>query len=323
MFAPYIENNLEFIKNYFSLILNNNNGKFPHSVILYGEDLFAQYLLALNFAKILNCTKTKEFGCQCINCEWITNNQHPAVITVSKNDFKPESDIHHTVISVKQTLEIRNVLASTSEYFRVFILCDSEIKTPTKQEELKIREFKQNGFRLPFEDAENNKYWIPQEINKINFQDTSANSLLKSLEEPPQNTAFIFLTKNLNNMLETIISRSQSFYVPSQRIKNSNINFIFNELKSYPEIDRLEINNIAQKLLSEAEKQNITIENLISLIQEYIKQTALANSNNPKIIQKMLDDIKTLHNTQKQINSYAKPQSALENALYIIYKNWE
>jgi len=43
---------------------------------------------------------------------------------------------------------------------------------------------------------------------------SSANALLKVIEEPPRDTAFFLLTPNLHKMLPTIISRCETIHVP-------------------------------------------------------------------------------------------------------------
>ncbi len=45
-------------------------------------------------------------------------------------------------------------------------------------------------------------------LNAERMQEVAANAFLKTLEEPPKNTAFCLLTENKNNLLETIQSRS-------------------------------------------------------------------------------------------------------------------
>ena len=322
MFAQFIKNNFKFIDEYFSLLLEDK-GKFPQSIIFYGEDVLSQYLLALNLAKILNCNNNRSMSCDCINCNWIKSNTHPAIITVSKIDFKPDDDGTKTVISVKQTQAIKNLLAVSSEYHRVFILCDADVKVPNSQEYTAIQEFKKSGFVLPYENEQSEKYWVPNGINQKIFQAESANSMLKSIEEPPERTTFIFLTKDKNDLIDTIISRSQCFYVPSKYVENTDLEVVANELKYYPEIDRLEINNLAQKLLDNTEMSNITHSELINRFSQFIKNIALANCDKPQIVAKMIEDIRVLSDAQIQLKSYIQPLVVLENALYRIYKNWE
>ena len=68
-----------------------------------------------------------------------------------------------------------------------------EIKTPSLKERKLLNEFKSSNYCLPFENEEEDKYWIPSGINSKTFQAESANSMLKIIEEPPPKTTFIFL----------------------------------------------------------------------------------------------------------------------------------
>lgn len=325
MFAGYIKKNLPFLNEYFSLLFDQERRNFPQSIIFYGEDIFAQYMLALNLAKVLNCEDDRTINCSCLNCNWIKNNNHPAIITVSKIDYKPDNDSSKTVISVKQTQEIKNALSSTSQYHRFFILCDADIKTPNAEELEKVKIFKQNNFSLPYDDEPEfgGKCWIPKGINRKVFQEESANSLLKVIEEPPPKTTFIFLSKDKNDLIETIISRSQSFYVPSIHEKACDTSIIEDEFKYYPEIDRLKINELSTNLLTKGEKQNLTPDEILTKFQQHLKKIILANSDNPGVTSKIIEDIRVLNEAQSQLKSYIKPNIAFENAIYNIYKNWE
>lgn len=51
--------------------------------------------------------------------------------------------------------------------------------------------------------------WLPERLNT-----TSANRLLKLIEEPPQNTIFIFVAENEGQILRTIYSRTQRIKFP-------------------------------------------------------------------------------------------------------------
>ena len=53
-------------------------------------------------------------------------------------------------------------------------------------------------------------------LNQQNFQAETANSLLKIVEEPQPGVTFIFLTRYIDDLLPTIISRSQCFFVPAK-----------------------------------------------------------------------------------------------------------
>ena len=70
---------------------------------------------------------------------------------------------------------------------------------------------------------------------------SSSNSLLKFLEEPEEGIIAILITNNINQMLDTIISRCQILKLKNKKVDYESIlehigNFIFNketEIKEY------------------------------------------------------------------------------------------
>ena len=173
-----------FLTEYFTTALSSADRALPQCILFYGNDLDAQYTLAKEISRFLNCRKDKADDCDCLNCNWINEGTHPAVLTISRLDNKPEDDDSKKVISVKQSQKIKESLMSGSDFHRVFIFCDRD----------------DNG--------------NISGLNPINFQAETANSLLKIIEEPQQGVTFIFLTRYIDDVLSTIQSRSQCFFVP-------------------------------------------------------------------------------------------------------------
>ena len=142
-----------FLTEYFTKALSSTNRPLPQSILFYGNDLDSQYTLAKEIARLLNCQKSKTDDCDCLNCKWIREESHPAIMTIYRVDNKPEDDDSKTVISIKQSALIKETLMSASEFHRVFIFCDR--------------------------DDEGNI----SGLNQTNFQAETANSLLKIIEE--------------------------------------------------------------------------------------------------------------------------------------------
>ena len=115
-----------FLTEYFTKVLSVQGRPLPQSILFYGNDLQAQYTLSKEIARFLNCSENKEDDCSCLNCRWINGNNHPAVVTISRLDNKPEDDDSKTVISVKQSTFIKETLMNSSEFHRVFIFCDRD-----------------------------------------------------------------------------------------------------------------------------------------------------------------------------------------------------
>lgn len=265
------------LTNYLTEAINNTIKPFPQSIVFYGNDLEAQYILAKEIARLLNCQKDKADNCDCLNCRWINENSHPAVMTFSKVDNKPENDESKTVISVNQSTLIKEKLVSSSEFHRVFIFCDR--------------------------DEEGNILGL----NNMNFQDATANSLLKIIEEPQPGVTFIFLTKFIEDLLPTIISRSQCFFVPSKEKKYYDYSIIVNIFENYWELERKNIFDISQKL-QDLNKEHSTLE-ILESIQNYIFATL---KSNPKEIQ-FIEHIKLVEESKKQALLNIKSANIFDN----------
>lgn len=253
-----------FLTDYFTKALSNKNRALPQSILFYGNDFKSQYTLALEIARFLNCQKDKADDCDCLNCKWIRENSHPAVLTISRLDNKPEDDDSKTVISIKQSQMIKEALVNSSDFHRVYIFCDK--------------------------DDDGNICGL----NPLNFQAETANSLLKVIEEPQSGVTFIFLTRYLDDVLSTIISRSQCFFVPSTDTIQYDYSIIKDVFENYFSFQRKDIFEKSQAL-QDLMKDYSLIE-ILDAIQCYI---LILLKNNPKNT-KLIEDIKTIEDSKKQ-----------------------
>lgn len=254
-----------FLTDYIKSSVNNPSKKLFHSLLFYGTDLNSQYILALETARLLNCKYKGEDDCQCINCKWIRESVHPAVLTISKKDNKPLDDNSTTVISVKQSEMIGNSLLKTSEFHRVFIFCDKDNDGNIKG------------------------------LNRMNLQDAAANSLLKIIEEPPEDVTFIFLTQNKNDLLHTIISRSQCFFVPSKIKPEFHYNLVEDVIKNYWEIRRADAFDFSEKLCTLANEYSLY--DILEQMQNYMLFVLKQNIQSEFLI----NDIKAAEYAKKEV----------------------
>ena len=247
-----------FLMKYFTDGILNKN--ITHCILFYGSDINAQYELALEIARLLNCKGTQTDTCNCLNCNWIRENKHPAVITVSRIDYKPSNDNSKTVISIEQARMIKNDLLVTSEYHRVLIFCDRD------------------------------KDGNVAGLNTQNFQEEASNALLKTFEEPPTNTTFIFLTKDKSDIISTIVSRAQCFYVPSLIDENKDYSLVADLMDKYLEIDKNEVLDLNDNLLNLVRENDP--ETIFTQMQNYIMYLLKSNLDNPLLKIKLMEDLK-------------------------------
>lgn len=284
MFEQDLKEKYQFLTEYFQEGIRNSNHSIAHSILFYGQDILAQYAFATEIARLLNCNELKNKDCHCLNCNWARTKQHPAILTISKIDNKLTDDESKTVISVKQSQMIKNSLLNTSDFHRVFIFCDARMDGET---------------------------WIPMGLNKVNFQEETANSLLKIIEEPPQNTAFFFLTRDKNDLIETIISRSQSFFVPSYNIPNNDYSEVEELFANYPALERKSSLDLAQNLLILSKEHGSS--KILDKIQNFLLSLMKSNLKNSVLKNKILNDLKSIELAKQHIENHIIPQLVFED----------
>ena len=277
---PCLDKYYPFLMKYFRDGILSADKSIAHCILFYGSDFDTQYELALEIARLLNCSGTHSDDCQCLNCNWIRENKHPAVMTISKVDNKPSDDTSKTVISIDQARMIKNDLLVSSDYHRVLIFCDR--------------------------DKDGNICGL----NQQNFQEETSNALLKTFEEPPSNTTFIFLTKDKSDMINTVVSRSQCFYVPSKKDENREFSLVEDLMDGYLELERnevLDFNNKLLDLLKENEPDIVFLQ-----MQNYIYALLKSNLENSVLKIKFLEDIKSVEKAKQEFKLNMNIQTIAE-----------
>ncbi len=300
-----------YLSNFFETAISQE--RLFHSIILYGSNQYIQYALALELARQLNCLEDKRPDCDCQNCRWIKTNKHPAVMTISKIDNK--SDDSKTVISEEQINMVLDTLVNSSDYHRVFIFCDAEIKKLSEDENKEYQEFISTGFNTPQEGKED-KLWYPEGINNTCFTSVAANSMLKSIEEPSSHITFIFLTNNKDDLISTIVSRSQAFYVADTKNTYYTTDFFKKYFANYPEFKRSDALDFAQALLLYRNNNNVEASYVIDCLQYYLTELIKANSDNKILVNKIYKDIKRTELSKKMLNAYIKEQTVFEDLAF-------
>lgn len=296
MFKKDLKDKYSFLTDYFEQGIKNPNRAIAHSILFYGHDIKTQYEFASQIAKLLNCKESQNENCRCINCNWINDSQHPAVLTISKLDNKPSDDTSKTVISIKQSQMVKNSLMNTSEYHRVFIFCDAKI-----------------------EKLDGESKWIPMGLNQTNFQAETANSLLKIIEEPPENTTFFFLTRDKNDLLETIISRSQCFFVPSCSSDVRTYSTVQEVFADYPQIERKNVFDFAQQLFGLSKEHGT--DKILGEAQNFLHALLKSNLEDKALQSKIINDLKLIEQAHLMINNHINPQLAFEDMCLKLTEN--
>ena len=260
---------------YFKSGIYDENKNISHCLLFWGPDIQSQCELALDVARLLNCSKDGNDSCDCLNCKWVREQTHPAVKIYTRLDFKEgSSDEEETKgkknINIAQAKSIISELSITSDYHRVYIFCDRD----------------EEGNLLP--------------LNQINFPEATSNALLKTFEEPPKNTTFIFLTKDKSDIISTVVSRAQSFFVPSVVIENQEYNLVEDFISNYWTTGRNQVLDFENKLSALIAEHGAMV--VFSQIQNYLLSMIKTNSQNKPLFYKFMDDMKSVEDAKRQIS---------------------
>ena len=209
----------------------------PHALLLNGEEGCGHLQLALSFSSLLLCkSPTPLDACKnCSSCKMYEKYQHPDLhfsypIHLSKTEHSETSDDQRS--SFLEALEKYKCLGKKTWY--------SKMGNENKQGVIGVKESQailaKISLKSFFGSAKILLMWMPE---LMNIQ--AANKLLKLIEEPPENTYFIFVSNNQTKILPTISSRLQTINVP--RLKDENISdFLEKKFKIEPST----ANNIAK-----------------------------------------------------------------------------
>lgn len=213
------------------------SNKLANSYIFIGKDSNVNLLIAVSLAKILNCKENiRNFSTPCNKC---TNCKW-----LEKKEHPqalisicPDLKSKKEQIKIDAIRELLDTLKTTSAFFRIIF----------------------------FENS-----------NLLAFPAECCNLLLKIVEETPDNTVFIFSNSTKNDILPTILSRSQTVYI------NKKYDAIGEAVyENYPEINNITPANCFSSNIKEGlEKAKITKEYLEkneSNLKNYLVSMALKN----------------------------------------------
>lgn len=260
---------------YFKAGIYDEDKNISHCLLFWGPDIQSQCELALDVARLLNCSKDGSDNCDCLNCKWVREQTHPAVKIYTRLDFKEgSSDDDETKgkknINIGQAKSIISELSITSDYHRVYIFCDRD----------------EEGNLLP--------------LNQINFPEATSNALLKTFEEPPKNTTFIFLTKDKSDIISTVVSRAQSFFVPSVVAENKDYNLVEDFISNYWTTGRNQVLEFENKMSAFIVEHGAMV--VFSQIQNYMLSMIKSNPQNKQLFYKLMQDMKSVEDAKRQIS---------------------
>ena len=276
-------------KNWNFLHKIKTKNKIPHAMLFHGNEGVGKELTAIEFAAYINCENSlNNFACRkCTSCNKLINNNHEYIdyiFPLPKGKISSKKDGIDKSFTEKSLLEYNNELKQklNNPFHEISMTGANTILINS------IRDIKKKLYKT----TENNSFRIILifQSEKLCYPNNeAANSLLKILEEPPNNSIFILVTSKPNLLLDTIKSRCIELFFP-----NPSINFFnnYNNLSEYTDIDlyRLLDGNIKHLKILDSK----FIIKITDIMKDYNK--SLINNNN-EIDLKMISYISKLAKT--------------------------
>lgn len=204
---------------------------------------------------------------------------------------------------------------TSSKYHRVVIFTGARDEKLPAEEIDKLWLNYRDSVKPP-ESINGRELWTANHLNKNSFPSEPANLLLKTIEEPQGKILLIFITKDADDMISTIVSRCQ--VVPLLRQKDLDtepIEYIQEIASLLPPQNELDCITIAKKLIEFSKKEQIKIEKVLEYIEMLYHKQLLDNVSENSFAKKLIKQIQKIEETKNMITSYVNPQAALISML--------
>lgn len=218
--------------------------RISHAQLFLATEGAGALAMALAYSQYINCTnRTATDSCgTCSSCVKCAKLIHPDV-----HFFYPVSNSKKIKSEAKSIdyIESWRSMVTSHPYF-TFEDWTMEMDIENRQPIIAERESSEIIKRLSLKSYEAEYktciIWLAEKMN-----DTTSNKLLKILEEPPDKTLFILITENYDQILPTIISRTQLIKI--NRIAETDLVQYIIAKKPMPQGDAIRIVHICENNL--------------------------------------------------------------------------
>ena len=219
------------------LIRSVKEKRISHAQLFIGQEGGGTLALAIAFAQYINCTdKLEDDSCgKCISCLKFEKLIHPDlhfVFPVANIKSGSSPAISDDFIKEWRETILSNPYFGLNWWYSVIGMENKQGNIGKDESESIIRKLNLKTFEGDYKIM---IIWMAEKMN-----DSCANKILKILEEPSDNTLFILIAESTEQILPTILSRTQLLKIPRLRE-----NEILNELENKFEENRDELKNIA------------------------------------------------------------------------------
>jgi len=182
------------------------SGRLAHAYLFYGEEGVGKDAMAIELARVIRCERGTDDACgECPSCSRMAALQHPDVrliVPLPRGSQEKDDDEPLARLSDADVRAVREQIAlkAADPYHRIQVPRANVIKINS------IREIRRES-SFATTDRRRRVYII---AGADGMNEAAANTLLKTLEEPPGDTMLILTTAHRDALLPTILSRCQN-----------------------------------------------------------------------------------------------------------------
>ena len=197
-----------------------DKGRISHAQLFTGIAGAGTLPLAIAYAQYLNCPNRKDGdSCGvCPSCQQIAQSAHPDVhfIYPVNKQGKKSGEV---VLSAEFLPQWREIMSQSGGYFTRQEWYDKLDLGKTLQGMISAKEADEIIRRLSFKSFQS-QYKVVIIWQAETMNEEAANTILKILEEPWENTVFLLVAERGDLLLKTILSRTQETSVPRLKVED-------------------------------------------------------------------------------------------------------
>ncbi len=217
-----------------------HSGRIPHAQLFYGPQGSGSLAMAIAYAQYVACSnRSKIDSCgECPSCKKFMHLSHPDLhfvfpVNTSKEVKKDPVSDDYIALWREQLFESPYFLSG--QWYNRIGIENKQGFISRKESESITRKLSLKSFESDYKFL---ILWLPEKMNT-----TSANMLLKLIEEPPEKTLFLMVSEIPEQVLVTISSRTQP--VKLERIEKETLALALQKNKGISKEEALSIARLA------------------------------------------------------------------------------
>jgi DNA polymerase III subunit delta' len=193
------------------LVQSVEENRIAHAQLFFGPEGCGKLALAIAYAQYINCTnRTPEDSCgKCPSCSKYSRLVHPDlhfVFPVATNKSVTKDPVSDDYITQWRSMVNENPYFNLLQWYEKIEIENKQGIISKNESEIILRKLSLKSYEAEYKVM---IIWMAERLN-----DSSANKLLKIIEEPPEKTLFLLVSENQGAIIPTILSRTQLIKIP-------------------------------------------------------------------------------------------------------------